>query len=165
MSILNRIANLLETDEISVESHRNRLNIPVRCGALGSRVEVSQGHGFLQVLVRIPLSVPSLRLAAASEAVNRINWELISGLFELNMTDSDGELRFRNSFPMLDSVPTDKQLRFMVFESWRTTARYIAALVEVALGDGDPVVAIQRAEKPMPQNLIEAIEASSGTVN
>jgi len=95
--------------------------------------------------------------------VARINWQLLTGTFEISM--EDGELRFRNAFPMLDSLPTDQQLRFMVFESWNTTARYAASLAEVALGDIDPVAAISKAKDRLPQSLVEAIGFGSESVN
>jgi hypothetical protein len=58
MSILSRIADLLEKENIGVEHHRNKLIIPVRCGALGTKIDISQRNGVLQVLVSIPYVFP-----------------------------------------------------------------------------------------------------------
>ena len=67
----------------------------------------------------------------------------------------DGELRFRNSLAVIDSVPTNEQLDWLVYWSWGFVKRYSMALLEVAVGACEPEVAVAKIEAGGVQLLLE----------
>jgi hypothetical protein len=80
------------------------------------------------------------------ECLGLANWQL--RFARLEMDASDGELRCRADTPLYDAVPTDKQLTRLIYSVWSVTAQYAPALVEVMMGQAEPVIAIARVEQP-----------------
>ena len=82
----------------------------------------------LRCLISFPIYVPDYQRLAVAEALCRINFSLFPGAMEMDM--QDGELRFRNGLPILDSVPTQEQLNWLVFWSWGFAKLYAMVLLE-----------------------------------
>lgn len=155
MNLLERVQNLLCQLGVTSEQTAETLTAFVRTGLLGSRLLLTQGHGFLKTVLLIPIFTPDYRRFAMAEALSRANFSLNTGTFEMDW--EDGELRFRASIPVLDGELTDEQLRCLVLVAWNTAARYTTALAEVAFTDIDPEIAIDRAEASWKEEQQQAL--------
>ena len=97
----------------------------------------------------MPFFAPLYRRAQVAEAVCRANYQMAIGCWELDM--SDGETRFRSSLPICGADVTDAALDAFLFSAWGIAAKYANALLEVAVSEADPEVAIARAEASLDE--------------
>lgn len=144
MALLERVRAVLYSKGIAASSQDGVLTTPVQTGVLGSQLRVHEQNGLLKCVIHLPIFTPEYRRGYIAEAITRANFGLNSGRFESDM--NDGEVRFFNSMPVLDSALSNEQLEYLVFWSWQTANRYSTALFEVAVTDICPGLAIARAE-------------------
>ena len=114
-------------------------------GQHGSWLLVGQAHEDRdQAAVYSVLSerVPEERRAAITELLARINYGLILGNFEIDL--SDGEVRFKVSTDFGGSEPGTAQLKPLVATSLSQFDRWLPALRGV-IGGEDPAAAFARA--------------------
>jgi hypothetical protein len=156
MTILERVEAMLLTHDITPEHQGDDLTTYIACGMVGCRMLISHTKGMLRVYITQPVHVPDYQRQAVADAIARVNWSLHSGAMELDM--SDGELRFRNVLPVMDSDPTDEQLDWVLFWSWSLMGRYTNALLDVIVGACEPETAIAKVEAPG----LEMVSASRG---
>jgi hypothetical protein len=147
VELLKRIQELLRTKDVTAEIDRDgELMFIALCGPVSVRIVITTTTSAIIVRGYIPLFVSVHRRQAMFECLGLANWQL--RFARLEMDASDGELRCRADMPLYDAVPTDKQLTRLIYSVWSVTAQYAPALVEVMMGQADPVIAIARVEQP-----------------
>ena len=144
LTLLERVELILAKDGIVPARDGEDLTTYISCGLVACNLRIAPTDGMLRLLISFPIFVPEHQRLAVAEALCRINLNLYSGAMEIDM--ADGELRFRNALPILDSVPTLEQLEWLVFWSWTFAKRYCMALMEVAVGACSPEVAVAKVE-------------------
>ena len=110
-------------------------------GQNGSWLLVGQAHeerGQAAVYSVLPDKVPAERRAAVNELLARINYGLILGNFEIDL--SDGEVRFKVSADFGGSEPSVALLKPLVATSLAQFDRWLPALRAVTGGE-DPAKA------------------------
>jgi hypothetical protein len=146
MTLLERAEAMLKAHGITPDHAQDDLITYINCGVVSCRLLVCETKGMLRVYITFPIHVPDYQRLAVGETTCRINYALHAGAMELDM--ADGELRFRNILPALDSVPTDEQIDWVLFWSWGLVKRYARALLEVTMGTCEPEVAVAKVETP-----------------
>lgn len=84
--------------------------------------------------------IPVARRPAVAEFLNRANYGLVIGNFEMDY--NDGEVRFKTYFDAQGFDITRKAVEVHVFANLSTFDRYNAGIMAVAFGDVDPATAI-----------------------
>ncbi len=149
-TLFQRVAAYLDTNDWNYtafeEKHYFTTGTRLKDGSVRTILDVSEQEAWDRVLVysTYPTYVPEHRRPAMLQAINRINYTLAFGSFDLDM--KDGELRVRTvvegtgdlSEAMIDRVHTS---------NLRTTDRYQAALLAVAFGNASPDTILELAER------------------
>jgi hypothetical protein len=128
------------------DEEADRLLIPVRgeSGIWECHVIVLDDEREVLVLSMLPVDVPPERRAAVAEAINRANYGLRLGNFE--MDHDDGEVRFRTSVNLDGAVLSGAVIRTLLEANAQITDAYLSALGGVADGSAEPADAIAAAE-------------------
>jgi hypothetical protein len=153
LTLVERVELILIQHGITPRSDDEMVITNITCGAVGCKLRVGPADQMLRCLIALPLLVPPEQRPAMVELLCRINYNLFSGAFEMDM--NDGELRFRNALPLIDGVPTDEQLTWLVFWSWGLVKRYSSALLDVLTGVCSAAEAIAKVEAGGVQLLLE----------
>lgn len=99
----------------------------------------------LAVTIQIPTRVPEGARPMILEAIDRMNWGLPHGRFEMDM--SDGELRFYNARMLDDSeIPELTTIRNLFASALATADRYLPAINSVVFANDTPEDAVRRVE-------------------
>jgi hypothetical protein len=91
-----------------------------------------------------PVRAPENQLADVAEFINRANFGMIIGNFELDY--SDGEIRYKTSVDIEDVDLSDPLLRHMIYANVLTMDKYFPGLMRVLYGGISPVAAIEEVE-------------------
>ncbi len=143
-TLMERVEAILVQHNVVPETDGEDLTTYISCGVVACKLRIAPQDRTLRCLISFPIFVPKRHRPAMAEALCRINFSLYSGAMELDM--NDGELRFRNALPLIDGVPTEEQLEWLVFWSWSFANRYCMALLEVAVGACEPEVAVGKVD-------------------
>ena len=144
------LSDFLEEDEWKPRRMENKYsfimnytgeNGDYRCYTI-LRVELEE---FLFYIVA-PVRVPSEDRPAVAEYVNRANYGLRIGNFELDY--ADGEVRFKSSINFEGETLTKGILRNAIYPAIHTLDRYLPGLLRVSFGGATPVEAIEEIESP-----------------
>ena len=128
-----------------------RFNFTGRDGfwvVLGSCFPEANRVIFLSIL---PSLVPAERRAAVGEFINRINFGLVVGNFEIDM--DGGEVRFRTSMDHDDVEVSLEMIRNLLYANVYMTDAHVPVINKVAFGDLDPVAAVTLSEERTNQEL------------
>ncbi len=100
-----------------------------------------EGEEIFQILVVQPCIVPEGCRPAVGEAINRVNWKIKIGKFEMN--HDDGELRYHlaNCFPA--GTPDPLVVRRLIGTALRASDRYFPAWMSIIYGNELPEVAVE----------------------
>jgi hypothetical protein len=98
---------------------------------------------FVGLMTTLGSRIPVSRRAQVAEALSRINLLLWLGNFELDF--SDGELRFRIGIDVEDVRVSETMLSNMLGATLHSMDRYHVALMRIAFGEVEPVVALAEA--------------------
>ncbi len=90
-----------------------------------------------------PGIVPANRRAACSELLNRINFGLTHGCFELDF--DDGEIRYRTCVPVLEGQLAPQAVEYLVFTNLFAVDRFFASIMKVVFADISPKEALRPA--------------------
>jgi hypothetical protein len=85
-------------------------------------------------------TVPHQRRSAVCELINRLNYGVALGNFEMDY--EDGEVRFRTSIDVGEAPVTRALLTPVVYENLATADRYLPAFQRVIAASASPVEAI-----------------------
>jgi hypothetical protein len=107
-------------------------------------VKVDETPPQLLVYALLPLKAPEGLRARVSEAVQRANWGLPHGNFELDL--DDGELRFKTSALLTGATIDVEALEVLLFANTATVDRYLPAFTAVITQGADPRDAIARVD-------------------
>src|SRR5690606_4940512 len=93
----------------------------------------------------LPVSVPQNKRSRMAEFITHANYGLISGNFEMCMTD--GEIRYKNVYIFDNTFPnsTDVFIRNM-YVTFHMVDRYLPGIMSVIYANVDPAVAIHQIE-------------------
>ena len=108
-------------------------------------VVVDEERGIARFLTFIEGRVPEARRRDVMEYLNRANYGLLIGNFELDL--GDGEVRFKVSIDVEGSELVFLQFQNMLFVSVAMVDRYFPGLQRVIQGTADPAAAISEVEQ------------------
>jgi hypothetical protein len=91
-----------------------------------------------------PVRAPENQLADVAEFINRANYGMIIGNFEMDY--SDGEIRYKTSVDIEDVDLSEPLLRHMIYANVLTMDKYFPGLMRVLYGGISPVAAIEEVE-------------------
>lgn len=91
------------------------------------------------------LKVPQQQREKVAAYLTGCNYSLVYGNFEMNF--SDGEVRFKNTLPYADCLPSMELIRNMLNIPVNMMDRYGDGLLDVIYRDEDPKVAVMEAER------------------
>jgi hypothetical protein len=135
--ILNVLTEYLEAEDFAYEVLD--AGTAIRTSFLGKtapyavRIILPGGAPVLGVLVRLPVVVPEGQRPVVADAVNRANYGLRLGSFELD--PADGMLLFRSAMPIADGTLTREQFRHLLYSALSTTDGYARAFLRLIYGD------------------------------
>jgi hypothetical protein len=109
-------------------------------------VDVAESPSWGRVLVYsiYPNFVPPNRRAAVSEAINRVNYSLLFGSFEMDM--KDGEIRVRAALES-DTFVSEAMIDRAVRKSTDLADQYQAAILAIAFGNVSAQDILESAER------------------
>lgn len=125
----------------------------IRIGAKGKNADfsglfiVSEEVQIIMFFVNVMPKIPEGRLIEATEFLNRANYGLRIGNFEMDM--ADGEVRYRVGIDIEDGRLSKAMVINMLKAAFSTADRYYPALMSVCFGNTIPVEAIQHAENQL----------------
>jgi hypothetical protein len=105
-----------------------------------------EAAGLFLVRTTIPDRVPVEHRGAVCEFLNRANWRIAMGNFEMDM--EDGEVVFRVTMESRKTDPTASAVRRLVLGSVSVFGRHLPALRGVAAGEASPRDAMDGLEPP-----------------
>ncbi len=91
-----------------------------------------------------PVRAPLKKLPAVAEFINRANYGMIIGNFEMDY--SDGEIRYKTSADLEDVTISEPLLRNLVYANVLTMDRYFSGLMRVLYADVTAEDAINEVE-------------------
>ena len=91
-----------------------------------------------------PVRAPDSLLPQVAEFINRANYGMIVGNFEMDYTD--GEIRYKTSVDLEDTVIGKELVRHAVYANVLTMDKYFPGLMRVIYAGIDPAAAIQEVE-------------------
>jgi len=106
-------------------------------------ITVNDGLRAVACYCILPTRVPEPRRPEVTEALNRANWRMLLGDLELDNTD--GEVRCRMSGYVGSGDEAPAQLGAMLDMAWCTARQYHDAIIRVAYGGIDAATAIAEA--------------------
>jgi len=98
----------------------------------------------LQIFIQYPVMVKEKFRPIAMEFITRANYGLVLGSFDFD--NSDGETKFRVSYPMTDRKLEDDIIHKLFSTALGTAGRYFPALMQVIYGGSTAEDAIYLAE-------------------
>jgi hypothetical protein len=113
-------------------------------GAVSVAFRASAETDYVGILGSYGSFVPDVRRLAVAEAVSRCNMQLPIGNFELDF--DDGELRFRIGMDVEGGLFGSKMAETMLSLTMWNLDRYHDALMRVAFGEIEPVIALADVE-------------------
>lgn len=91
-----------------------------------------------------PVRAPQDRLPEVAEFLNRANYGMIIGNFEMDY--SDGEIRYKTSIDLEDVQEISPLIRHLLYANVMTMDKYFPGLMRVLYGGISPVDAITEIE-------------------
>lgn len=139
--LFDRVAGYLDSTDWHYDSvhDKNYFDLRARIRDTHVRVildvfETEEWQRVLSLAI-YPVFVPEARRQATLEAINRINFQMIYGSFEMDM--EDGQVRVRTIVEAERDLP-DPMIERAMHSSIETSNRYFAPLMAVAFGSADP---------------------------
>ncbi len=144
-TLLERMAEWLDANEWQYDSHPEKDYISTTCKLkdVAARVFVEfadsdEWHRAL-AFTSYPVRVPEARRTAVADALNRINYSLVYGSFEMDM--DDGEVRFRTVVES-DTDMNDAMFERVLNSNLAVADRHFAPLMAIAFGNAAPATVL-----------------------
>ncbi|MBM3875095.1 MAG: hypothetical protein FJ386_00020 [Verrucomicrobia bacterium] len=106
--------------------------------------QVTQPRELLELICRVPVSIPPARRAAVVEFLMRVNFILRNARFLLDY--SDGEVSLRMSAEIVETPPTEGQLACWLFSACTVVDGFFPALMAVTFARMNPAQAVEQGE-------------------
>ena len=132
-----------ETDENGII----RFGVSLKCKFRRCNVAIQVRNTCFMVLATLPLTADEESRPNVLEFMDRANYGLIRGGFEMDM--SDGEIRYRTSQYCGDEdvLISHETVKDTLYVTLSMVERYGTALLEVMMGNLSPSEAIERSEQ------------------
>jgi len=140
--VLARIERALQAGGLRTTRLQNEVRFGLLAGAVACDCVIVADSRAVCFYVHSPIFVPAHRRSAVCEALAMANWQLLFGAFE--MDPADGQVRFRNTLPMLGNF-FDEQIEMFIGTTVNAMRSYASAFCELALTDTDVKVLMARA--------------------
>ncbi|MBR5405012.1 MAG: YbjN domain-containing protein [Oscillospiraceae bacterium] len=123
-----------------------RFSVSLKCKFRRCNVAIQVRNTCFMVLATLPLTADEESRPNVLEYLNRANYGLIRGGFEMDM--ADGEVRYRTSQYCGDEdvLISHETVKDTLYVSLSMLERYGTAMLEVMLGNLEPAEAIEQAE-------------------
>ena len=148
-ALLDCIISFLDEDDWNYQVNREREFIRAGLTIEGKmrKVEITIDYREDEFLVYFtcPFSVEEAERAEMRDLLNRINYGLMFGCFELD--ERDGEIRFRVAVDCEDQLPSPAIIRNSIYRSAMTVNKYGNAIVQVLMGFATGKDAYEAAQK------------------
>jgi hypothetical protein len=149
-TLFDRISDYLTELDWTFTAHADKgyvtLILRLRDGSVRVMVDAVEGAGWSRVLVHTTYSiyVPEHKRQAVSEAIARINYKLVFGNLEMDL--SDGEVRVRTSLES-DAFIGEPMIDRAVRKCTDIANQYQAALLAIAFGNAAPKDVLELASQ------------------
>lgn len=97
------------------------------------RIGTGPEDDYVGVMVFLPLFVPEAKRTQMADAINRANFGMMLGCFE--MRTSDGLVAFRVGMPVVDGDLTERQFRSLLVTAFQTADQYYRAFARLVFAD------------------------------
>lgn len=147
-SLLDIVKKLLKSEKRAFSDlSEDALTFPFRglegewvCYAAAS--DAREEFTFLSIY---PDPSPAVQQGAVLDYLNRANYGLVIGNFEMN--PQDGEVRFRTGIDTENTPLTEAIVKNMIYSNWVTMDRYLKGMLAVMAGTLSPEAAIAFSER------------------
>lgn len=152
IEIARRIMAVLDSDDWKYEMNHEKeyikmgLNIDNKMKHVDILFDLRDDKYLLFVIC--PLNTGEAERKEMCELLNRINYTLMFGCFE--MDTRDGEVRFRNSVDCDNCYPSREVIIHNLYRSIATIRDYGDAIIQVQMGFGTAQEAFERARNNKP---------------
>jgi hypothetical protein len=140
--LLNEVAGFLELADLQyeVEADDNSiyLGLGLDTGNYRMMLSISDDSDLRRVLLylSLPLNAPEAKRFAALDVINRINFDLATGCFE--MDPADGKIRFRSGFSLGDATVTADMFNALLGNCVNVIDTYVPKIMSVLFGNFTP---------------------------
>lgn len=136
IEICNRITSFLREDDwkFTLDEEREIIKCGLNLKSKLRKVDIVfdlRDDKYL-VFLTCPLTVGEAERAEMRDLMNRINYGIMFGCFE--MDDRDGEIRFRNAVDCDGVLPSKEVIEHSIYRSAITVDKYGDAIVQVLMG-------------------------------
>jgi len=120
---------------------KNDEDLSIDCKAIGEdlpmpvTIKVRPERQIVLLLSYLPIEVPDNKRLEVAAAISIVNYRLINGCFELNI--SNGRLYFRMTNSFMDSTLSEETFRYMLYVSLQTIDDYNDKLEGLVKGTVD----------------------------
>ena len=136
--------------EFVYERENDSVRLEVRCGNVMANLQVRANSAGILLTTSLPVLVSKDHRPGVSAGIQFANWKLTLGNFEFH--EKSGTVRFRNSAP-LAATPCPKQFAGLLFSSLFALRQYALGIVQLALGNGDPISTMKLCATQAENNL------------
>lgn len=151
--IAEAISNYLQKNEWNFHYEKERgmfrFSMALKCEIKSMSYVISVYDDGYTVYGMCPIGVDAhdiYSVTQMSELVNRINWGVISGCFEMDF--SDAEIRYRYSTYTGGDVPSDDVIEHSIFIPSSMLKKYSSGIVDIILGRRNAKDAVFNCEHP-----------------
>ncbi len=150
MDIYNRIVSFLHDDDWKFDFDEQRevikMGVSLKCKLKSTRVLIDLRDDKYIVYSTVPLNADDDCKAEMARLLNRINWTLIFGCFE--MDESDGEIRFRMPVSCKGNCwPTREVIKESILVPVLMVEKFGNAIAQVLMGMCDAETAYLSMQK------------------
>lgn len=144
--VIDAVKQMLESAEVGYQFCREELIVSTLfCGPMANTFWFHVNGPDLGLLVTLPVRVNQMWQHKVCWMINKINWELTVGNFE--MDESTGDVRFRCTLPIHGTAPTRDQVFCLFSSAYDAVKKYGLALLENGITDHEPSWLLARAEQ------------------
>ena len=136
--------------EFVYEREDYSVRLEVRCGNVMANLQIRANSAGILLTTSLPVLVSKDHRPGVSAGIQFANWKLTLGNFEFH--EKSGTVRFRNSAP-LAATPCPKQFAGLLFSSLFALRQYALGIVQLALGNGDPISTMKLCATQAENNL------------
>ena len=109
------------------------LFVPLACRKATYFCTVDVSDAILRVYATVGCHAPEQKRAVAAELLNRINWRLVVGNFEMDV--ADGEIRYRTTLDARGGELTDEMVECTIRTNLTTIDRFYPAIMTLLWND------------------------------
>lgn len=137
MTLFRLLCDVLSNDgwdyEYDQKNEIVRLEIDGVTTTFYSFIYVDEEQESLLCNTHVSIQIPYTKRLAVCEFMNRVNYEMANGNFEMDM--ENGEVRYRTSLDLADTIASKEQILNLIWNGAQTFDNYYPGLLKLLSGD------------------------------